>query len=612
MITSKKVCGPRPSSKYPNAYDKDELIKKAVRELNLTEAKARSMTKEQLCDALGLAKAPGAGSAPKTKPAAAGSKTCTRRRIASRYTKKELETLADEKKIAFKGKTYEELCKLLKLPCDNTITLPKTPIEKKYTKDCIERSKKPLKDHQKTVAEFLKKHRGLLAFHKVGSGKTLTAIAVSQCYLDAFPKNKVIVITPAGLLNNFKDEMTTSYSRLHNKSRYVYYSFQGFANASKKGDTDCKNSLLIIDEAHNLRTPPSGKGKKEKGKIAKHIIACAEKAHKVLLLTGTPLYNQVGDIRTLYNMIRPTGVAAVSKTMMDSDVLQRLRCKVSYYDPGRDDDAFPKRVNHIIPLRMTRTYETKYKRVVEDILNDGSSGFAASIFGDKDLQVFFNAIRRAVNNLENTIENAKTTWVVNKIKDTPRAEKIIVFSNFLDAGLKLITQRIPKDVKYAIINGEVPMKTRKEIVKEYNEDKVSVLFLSRAGGEGLDLKGTRHIIIMEPGWNQASIDQVIGRGIRYKSHEHLPKSKRVVHVYALDHLLPEDMTPQTHSDIKKYLATFKRNPAITTKEAGPIPLDPYENSADLYLRILTKRKEIVLDYFGKKLNELSIEKLDCP
>jgi hypothetical protein len=83
-------------------------------------------------------------------------------------------------------------------------------------------------------------------------------------------------------------------------------------------------------------------------------------------------------------------------------------------------------------------------------------------------------------------------------------------------------------------------------------------------------------------------------------------------VYALDHLLPEDMTAQTHSDIKKYLATFKRNPAITTKEAGPIPLDPYENSADLYLRILTKRKEIVLDYFGKKLHDLSIEKLECP
>jgi hypothetical protein len=49
----------------------------------------------------------------------------------------------------------------------------------------------------------------------------------------------------------------------------------------------------------------------------------------------------------------------------------------------------------------------------------------------------------------------------------------------------------------------------------------------------LDLKETRTLIILEPYWNQARLDQVKGRAIRYKSHANLPKEQRNVDVYTL-------------------------------------------------------------------------------
>ncbi len=49
----------------------------------------------------------------------------------------------------------------------------------------------------------------------------------------------------------------------------------------------------------------------------------------------------------------------------------------------------------------------------------------------------------------------------------------------------------------------------------------------------MDLKNTNYIIIMESAWNENSIEQIIGRGVRYKSHESLSKSKRNVTVYKL-------------------------------------------------------------------------------
>jgi len=57
--------------------------------------------------------------------------------------------------------------------------------------DCISRSKMKLKPHQVQLVEHLKDHRGVVAAFGVGTGKTLTAVAAVQCYLDANPTHQV-------------------------------------------------------------------------------------------------------------------------------------------------------------------------------------------------------------------------------------------------------------------------------------------------------------------------------------------------------------------------------------------------------------------------------------
>jgi SNF2 family DNA or RNA helicase len=77
------------------------------------------------------------------------------------------------------------------------------------------------------------------------------------------------------------------------------------------------------------------------------------------------------------------------------------------------------------------------------------------------------------------------------------------------------------------------VKARREAISRYNKGKVLVLFVSSAGGEGIDLKNTRSVIIMEPHWNNEKIRQVIGRAVRYQSHSSLPEKDRHVDVYNL-------------------------------------------------------------------------------
>jgi superfamily II DNA or RNA helicase len=90
---------------------------------------------------------------------------------------------------------------------------------------------------------------------------------------------------------------------------------------------------------------------------------------------------------------------------------------------------------------------------------------------------------------------------------------------------------VEEDISFECFTGELDDMQKKQVVEKYNKRKIDVLLLSSSGGEGLDLKNTRQIHIMEPHWNDSKIDQVIGRGIRYKSHEELDEKDRHVKVY---------------------------------------------------------------------------------
>ena len=101
-------------------------------------------------------------------------------------------------------------------------------------------------------------------------------------------------------------------------------------------------------------------------------------------------------------------------------------------------------------------------------------------------------------------------------------------------GIMSVMKLLDKeDIKYLSVTGDMSISDRKYAVDKYNNDEINILFISKAGSEGLDLKNTTYIILMDPSWNENEIEQIIGRGVRYKSHHTLKKSKRKVIIYKL-------------------------------------------------------------------------------
>jgi superfamily II DNA or RNA helicase len=391
-----------------------------------------------------------------------------------------------------------------------------------------------IKKHQLNVANHLVNNRGIIVVHSVGTGKTLSAISTGQCLLIKKLIKHIVVITPTSLQQNFISQAKMyGLSNEELDTHYTFYTIQGIANAIESNNISSpSNSLVIIDEAHNLRTINGSRF----DLINKYI----KKASKIMLLTGTPLINYKHDIINLVSLINGEKPISIDKfeNMVVSNNQKELKKYLSnifsFYikDSEKPDPNFPNKKILDIFLRMGKDYLKTYLGV-----EHGQVGKIPDFKG-KNISVFYNGLRRASNIIDK--KSPKVDWIIGKIKSEPK-EKFVIFSHFINMGIKPIMSWLTKkNIPWAHVTGDLSMNDRQSAVEKYNSGKVKILFISSAGSEGLDLKGTNNIIIMEPQWNENSIEQIIGRGVRYKSHEGLPKSKQTVTVFRLYSIKPEE------------------------------------------------------------------------
>jgi len=375
-------------------------------------------------------------------------------------------------------------------------------------------SKIQLQKHQERVINHLSTNRGALAIH--GTGKTLLSVGASIYLLFKKIVAHVVFISPVSLQDNFKktiikvnNEKLLPYhiSPDDLDTKVKYYTIQGFIN---KND-GCKNSLIIVDEAQNIRTL--------NGKYFNQILACAKYAKRVLLLSATPIVNYPHDIVNLIALLRGVDPIKLNEFYQTIDSTSKAKKYFEnvfhFYNRPEDDINFPKYEIRPQYITMNKEYEKLYKNI--------EVGNANKIpdFKGKNIKVFYNGIRRASNAINTTnskYSGQKIQFILDKIKELPN-KKHVIFSHYVNMGIKIITDVLnDMRIKYEKVDGSINKRDRQIIVDKYNKKDITVLLISKAGGEGLDLKDTDFIYVLEPTWNYALLQQIMGRGVRYKSH----------------------------------------------------------------------------------------------
>jgi hypothetical protein len=81
--------------------------------------------------------------------------------------------------------------------------------------------------------------------------------------------------------------------------------------------------------------------------------------------------------------------------------------------------------------------------------------------------------------------------------------------------------------------------------KNLNGATIKVIVGSQVAGEGLDLKAIRDIHILEGWFHLSKEEQIVGRGIRYCSHNGLPRAKRNCTVNLYVNIFPAELNKET-------------------------------------------------------------------
>lgn len=458
-------------------------------------------------------------------------------------------------------------------------TLPKDSFYKDigvvYTSDAMKKEgaelTSPLKPHQERVLKKLDNTDGVIVAHRVGAGKTLTSIAAA-----VRSGKPVEVITPASLTPNFEKEIK---KHVQGQVDARIRSYEKATRDAERGEGIDPARFLILDEAHRLRNSGTA--------TASALRSAAAKAHKRLLLTGTAVYNQPADIAPLANIaagatVLPQDEAAFNKrfireTEVSPGLLQRLRGvkpgvrkslqnqkqledalrgRIDIYDEAPAED-FPRQVDERVRVPMS----LKQKDVYEAVMGAAPlsmrlkirAGLPPSKQEAANLNAFVTGTRQAslsprpydrkMTDEEEALHTPKIQEAAKRLSEMRAADKNfrgVVYSNYIDAGIRPYERALQrKGIPFETLTGSLSSKEKAQMVSNYNSGKTPVLIVSSSGTEGLDLKGTKLVQVLEPHWNESKIDQVIGRGVRYQSHAHLPEEERQVVVQRYLSTLPK-------------------------------------------------------------------------
>eukprot|EP00752_Nemacystus_decipiens_P001789 g1728.t2 len=294
------------------------------------------------------------------------------------------------------------------------------------------------------------------------------------------------------------------------------------ANIEKTALTKIGWRYLIIDEAHRLKNESS---------LFSMTVRELTTQYR-LLLTGTPLQNNLHELWALLNFLLPSvfkDSEAFSKVfdlnVDDADkkqnmikqlhkilrpfMLRRLKKEV--------EKSLPPKEETILFTGMSEVQRKVYKGVLMrdiDTVNGANAGRTAILNIVMQLRkccnhpyLFPNTEDRNLDPMgEHLVENCGKMVLLDKLLTRLKAagHRVLVFSQMTRMMDILEDLMHMRGHQYCRIDGNTPHDTRQDLIEEYNtpgSEKFVFLLSTRAGGLGINLQSADTCILYDSDWN---------------------------------------------------------------------------------------------------------------
>jgi DNA polymerase III delta prime subunit len=397
--------------------------------------------------------------------------------------------------------------------------------EVKNYRDNICRGEFKLREQQAILSNLINPntpYKGLLIMHGTGTGKTGTAIAIAEQFKDQIKKynTKIYFLTFGAngketfksellkftgetylknreLLNQMsKDEIDREYKIAINNALQYYkiLSYKTFLKkvlgekiTEKKLSNDNKikssyrkneegdiereivvdrihnmdNSILIVDEAHNLTG-------NDYGEALKKIVKQSENL-RIILLTATPMKNLADDIIDLLNFIRPQNDPILRENVFTGDRNYNMKFKEGGIQYLKD-----KAKGYISFFRGNIPY-TFAKKIDKGIIPNGLLFTPVVKCFMEPFQ--YNTYLETTKNFDDTLDRASSA-AANFVFPALNKEKNKIIGYYSNEGINTVISQIETDgdkirtyINKELYNNKLPKTVEANFIK-VNENKI--------------------------------------------------------------------------------------------------------------------------------------------
>ena len=396
-------------------------------------------------------------------------------------------------------------------------------------------------DYQlQTVSTVLGRMRGrAILADEVGLGKTIeAALVLSELRMRGLAR-RVLVVTPAGLVEQWREELERKFGlpttvprrgewENSDESPVVVASLAtARRDPTKSALLSAPWDLIVVDEAHRLRNPRSASGRFARELTSRYL----------LLLTATPVENRLSDLYELTSLVAPglLGTPADFRRNYGADAVTPVPRRLPELRRAVSEVTIRHRRSEValrLPHRLAETTLVApsldeaelYEGIATRIRQDGSAATAshrltlrslARLAGSSPAAAAPTLAKLGWDDLASkagAIEHpSKIAALLDRLRPHVDAgRKVLVFTAFRQtlAALEVALQHA--GIPAAVYHGSLTRQAKESAMAQFR-DTVPVLLSTESAGEGRNLQFCHVMINVDLPWNPLQIEQRVGR-----------------------------------------------------------------------------------------------------
>ncbi|GGF08163.1 ATP-dependent helicase [Halobacillus andaensis] len=395
-------------------------------------------------------------------------------------------------------------------------------------------------DHQVNACERVVHEmngRAILA-DEVGLGKTLEAGLILKEYMIRGMAKKVLILTPASLVNQWTQELSEKFYIQAASPRKKHADWKNWdvtvtsidmakRERHKEEILSISYDMIIIDEAHKLKNHQT-----KNFQFVKQL-----KKTYCLLLTATPIQNHLSDLFNLVSILKPGYLGDLTEfkkkyknTSLEEETTQQhihsLLSKLMIRNLRKDTglDASKRRVKNIT-LHFNEE-EQRFYQELEALKTDYPSFTWLTLA--KELCSSREACFMSLKSMNEQNPSELKTHLMERLGELPHhtkaqkmtelikesGEKFIVFTEYRATQFYLQWFLQQQGISSVPFSGKFN-KSKRDWMKQLFKNNAQVMIATEAGAEGINLQFCHNMINYDLPWNPMRLEQRIGRIHRF-------------------------------------------------------------------------------------------------